>query len=90
MLLSEDADERTAGRMTADKLEKLVRMANQIGEFYAAMPDDEATAGAASHLRAYWTPKMLRELVAFADAGAAGLNPIAARAIEAIRRAGAV
>ena len=54
------------------------------------MPDDEATAGAASHLRAYWTPKMIRELVAFADAGGAGLNPTAARAIEAIRRAGAV
>ena len=89
MPLSEDAEERTAGRTTADKLAKLVRMANQIGDFYAAMPDDEATAGAASHLRAYWTPNMIRELVAFADAGGAGLNPTAARAIEAIRRAAA-
>jgi formate dehydrogenase subunit delta len=73
--------------MTADKLAKLVRMANQIGDFYAAMPDDEATAGAASHLRAYWTPKMIRELVAFVDKGHADLNPTAARAVEALRGA---
>ena len=46
MPLSEGAEERTAERMTADKLAKLVRMANQIGDFYAAMPADEATAGA--------------------------------------------
>ena len=32
---------------------------------------------------------MIRELVAFAEAGGAGLNPTAARAIEAIRRAAA-
>jgi formate dehydrogenase subunit delta len=86
MLLSEGAEERTAEQMTSGKLAKLVRMANQIGDFYAAMPADEATAGAA---RAYWTPNMIRELVAFADAGGAGLNPTAARAIEAIRRAAA-
>jgi formate dehydrogenase subunit delta len=73
--------------MTDDKLAKLVRMANQIGDFYAAMPDDQATAGAASHLRAYWTPKMIRELVALADAGGADLNPTAAQAIETLRRA---
>ena len=74
--------------MSAGKLEKLARMANQIGDFYAAMPDAEATAGAASHLRAYWTPKMIRELVAFVEEGRAGLNPTAARAVEALRRAG--
>jgi formate dehydrogenase subunit delta len=76
--------------VTAAKLEKLVRMANQIGDFYAAMPKDEATAGAASHLRAYWTPKMIRELAAFVDEGHAGLNPTAAHAVEALRRAGQI
>jgi formate dehydrogenase subunit delta len=73
--------------VTAGKIEKLVRMANQIGDFYAAMPEKEAAAGAASHLRQYWTPKMIRELVAFADEGRAGLNPTAAHAIEALKRA---
>ena len=73
--------------MTAGKIEKLVRMANQIGDFYAAMPEKEAAAGAASHLRHYWTPKMIRELVAFAEEGHAGLNRTAAHAVEALKRA---
>jgi formate dehydrogenase subunit delta len=68
------------------KIDKLVRMANQIADFYAAMPEKEAIDGAATHLRRYWTPKMIRELVAFAEEGHAGLNPTAARAIEALKR----
>ncbi|HXZ17667.1 MAG TPA: formate dehydrogenase subunit delta [Roseiarcus sp.] len=74
--------------MTTGKLEKLVRMANQIGDFYAAMPEEEATAGAALHLRRFWTPKMIRELIGFAAEGHAGLNPTAAHAVETLRRAG--
>jgi formate dehydrogenase subunit delta len=73
--------------VTAGKIEKLVRMANQIGDFYAAMPEKKAADGAASHLRHYWTPKMIRELVAFAEEGHACLNPTAAHAVEALKRA---
>ena len=72
--------------MTTSKLDKLVRMANQIGDFYAAMPEREATDGAASHLRLYWTPKMIREIIAFADQGHAGLNAIASRAVESLKQ----
>ncbi len=73
--------------MTANKIDRLVRMANQIGDFYAAMPESEAANGAATHLRRYWTPKMIRELVAFAEAGRSGLNPTAAHAVEALKSA---
>ena len=72
--------------MTTGKLDKLVRMANQIGDFYAAMPEREATEGAASHLRLYWTPKMIREIIAFADQGRTGLNAIASRAVESLKQ----
>lgn len=72
--------------MSSDKLHKLVRMANQIGDFYAAMPEAEATASAAKHLQLYWTPKMIRELVAFAEAGNADLNATARRAVDSLRR----
>ena len=34
----------------------------------------------------YWTPKMIREIIAFADQGHAGLNPIAARAVELLKQ----
>jgi formate dehydrogenase subunit delta len=72
--------------VSAGKIDKLVHMANQIGDFYAAMPEQEAIEGVESHLRRYWTPKMIREIVAFADHGGAGLKPIAARAVEALRQ----
>ena len=72
--------------MTTGKIDRLVRMANQIGEYHASMPERQATEGAASHLRLYWTPKMIREIIAFADQGHPGLNPIAARAIESLKQ----
>ena len=71
--------------MTTGTIDKLVRMANQIGEFYAAMPEREATEGAASHLRLYWTPKMIREIIAFTDQGHSGLNAVAARAVRSLK-----
>lgn len=71
--------------MTTDKLDRLVRMANQIGDFYASMPEKEGADGAASHLRLYWTPKMIREIIAFADQGHSGLNAVAARAVRALK-----
>jgi formate dehydrogenase subunit delta len=72
--------------VTTGKLDKLVRMANQIGDFYAAMPEAEAREGAAAHLRLYWTPKMISELLAYVDAGHARLNPTATLAVEALKR----
>ena len=71
--------------MTTGKIDKLARMANQIADFYAAMPEPEATEGAAAHLTLYWTPKMIREIIAFADQGHPGLNAIAARAVESLK-----
>jgi len=71
--------------LTSGKIDRLVRMANQIGDYFAAMPEPEATAGAAAHLRMYWTPKMIRELIAFADQGHSGLNAIAARAVQSLK-----
>jgi formate dehydrogenase subunit delta len=72
--------------VTAGKIDKLVRMANQIGDFYAAMPEQEAKDGVATHLRRYWTPKMIRELIGFVDHGGRGLNATAASAVEALRQ----
>ncbi|WP_271008020.1 formate dehydrogenase subunit delta [Paucibacter sp. B51] len=70
-------------------IEKLVRMANQIGTFFQAMPDHaEALDGIATHIQKFWEPRMRRELLAaMEDAGAAiELLPIVREAIE-LRRA---
>jgi hypothetical protein len=49
------------------------------------MPEREATQGAASHLRLYWTPKMIREIIDFTDQGHPGLNALAARAVQSLK-----
>jgi formate dehydrogenase subunit delta len=68
------------------KIEKLVHMANQIGDYFKAMPEHEAVNGAADHLRLYWTPKMIGEIIAYADSGQSGFNATAARAIAELKR----
>ncbi|GAP37435.1 formate dehydrogenase subunit delta [Piscinibacter sakaiensis] len=65
----------------------LIRMANQIGAFFEAMPDRaEALEGAARHLRSFWEPHMRQELLAQVEAGAggegAGLAPFMAEALR--------
>ena len=74
--------------MTSDKIAKLVRMANQIGEYFRTLPEAEATAGAADHLRRFWTPKMRGEIVAFVDQGGEGLNALAGRAVAELKTDG--
>jgi formate dehydrogenase subunit delta len=70
--------------MNADKL---VEMANRIGEFFAAFPDRaEAQAEIAQHLRKFWEPRMRQELLAHVDRSAdSGLLPIVHQAVIARR-----
>ena len=49
--------------MTIAKTDKLARMANQIGDFFKAMPDhDEALDGIADHIKKFWDPRMRKAL----------------------------
>jgi formate dehydrogenase subunit delta len=68
------------------KIDKLVRMANQIGEYFKVMPVQEAVNGAADHLRLYWTPKMVGEIIAYAETDHSGLNTVAAGAVAELKR----
>lgn len=44
---------------------QLIKMANQIGTFFEAMPDQEqAVKDAASHIQRNWEPRMIRSLQA--------------------------
>lgn len=65
-------------------IESLVRMANQIGAFFEAMPDrPEALENAAMHLKRFWEPRMRSQLLAHVDAsGLQDLNPLVAEAIQ--------
>ena len=65
-------------------VDSLVRMANQIGTFFEAMPDrPEALEGIAQHLKKFWEPRMRRALLAHIDAqGGADVMPMVAEAIR--------
>jgi formate dehydrogenase subunit delta len=60
------------------KAERLIKMANQIGDFFGAMPDrPQAVKDIADHLRRSWEPRMRRDLFAHIDQeGTAGLSEI--------------
>ena len=36
----------------------LVKMANQIADYFRAYPEDEAVEGVAEHIRQFWDPRM--------------------------------
>ena len=69
-------------------VEALVRMANQIGTFFEAMPDrPEALEGIATHIRKFWDPRMRRALLAHVDeqSSADELSPMVTEAISVHR-----
>jgi formate dehydrogenase subunit delta len=68
--------------------QRLVTMANQVVDFFISYPEPEAIESTFSHLKAYWDPRMRREIEAhLANTGGAGLKPIA---LEAVKRLAAM
>ncbi len=56
-------------------IDRLLSMANQIGDFFAPYPSQRRAEGIRNHLRTYWDPRMREALLAYIDAGAGGLSP---------------
>lgn len=69
----------------------LIKMANQIGAFFEAMPDrEQAIKDIASHLRGTWDPRMREQLVAMLGGkDEAKLKPAVRDAVIALRLADA-
>jgi formate dehydrogenase subunit delta len=61
-------------------LADIVRMANQISDFFAAYPHDTAVKETATHIRNFWDPRMRKQLFDHLAAGGEGLKPIALEA----------
>jgi formate dehydrogenase subunit delta len=62
--------------------EHLVKMANQISDFFRLKPEEEAIAGAADHIRKFWDPRMRAKLATYLANGGEGLKPLALKAAE--------
>ncbi|HEX2529258.1 MAG TPA: formate dehydrogenase subunit delta [Geminicoccus sp.] len=63
--------------------DRLVKMANQIATFFATQPGDQAKA-TAEHIRAFWDPRMRKDIKAHVEAGGEGLDPVALAAVRLI------
>jgi len=64
--------------------ENLIKMANQIGDFFRAYPDSEqAKQDIASHIKRFWSKAMRQELMAYVNQGhGSDLQPIVDAAIR--------
>ena len=66
----------------------LVAMANDIGNYFRAQGREEAITGIATHMRRYWTPRMLAKLKAFVAQGAPELDELPRAALMRINDKG--
>ena len=54
----------------------MVRMANQIAQFFSSYPREEALAGVTDHLKKFWEKRMLQQLHEYVAKGGSGLDPL--------------
>jgi formate dehydrogenase subunit delta len=67
-------------------IQRLVRMANDIGNFFRAEPDHaQAVDGVATHIKRFWDPRMRKEILAHLDSGGEGLSDLAKEAVGKLR-----
>lgn len=62
--------------------ENLVKMVNNIGDFFSAEPDaDTGVAGVIDHLKRFWESRMRIAIIQHYENGGAGLSEIARSAV---------
>jgi formate dehydrogenase subunit delta len=65
--------------MSADRL---VVMANQIGQFFVSQGHGQAVPGILDHIKKFWDPRMRAAIVAHLRADGEGLQPDVRLAVE--------
>ena len=66
--------------------ENLVRMANDIGNYFRAQPNrEDAIAGIANHIKSFWTKRMRGKLFDQLEHGEAGLDELPREAVQRLR-----
>ncbi len=65
----------------------LIKMANQIGDFFSAMPDaEQARQDVANHILRSWAPRMRHNLLSYVEEqGDEQLKPLVRDALALIR-----
>jgi formate dehydrogenase subunit delta len=68
-------------------IDLLIKMANEIGEFFAGTTDkDGAARDVCNHIKRYWEPRMRAQMVSYYDErNGAGLSEIAKGAVVLLK-----
>jgi formate dehydrogenase subunit delta len=64
----------------------MVRMANQIADFFKPYGENEALEGIAEHINKFWEPRMREMYFSHLEAGGEGFNPLVVKAAEKVKR----
>ena len=64
----------------------MLRMANQIADFFKGYPREEAVKEAATHLNNYWDPRMRKHFFDYLAKGGEGLDPLIIEAAAQVRK----
>jgi formate dehydrogenase subunit delta len=72
-------------------IDLLIKMTNEIGEFFAGVDSTDPEAAArdvANHLKRYWAPRMRAQMLKYyAERGGAGLTDLGKRAVALLHAA---
>jgi formate dehydrogenase subunit delta len=70
-------------------IDLLIKMANEIGAYFASEPDaEQAAQDVARHLRRYWEPRMRRQIITYYEQRhGAGLSEVALRGVALLAAA---
>jgi formate dehydrogenase subunit delta len=60
----------------------MVHMANQIAQFFASYPREEAVAGVADHIQRFWEKRMWKQLHDYVAGGGGGLHELVLAAVK--------
>ncbi|HTT08707.1 MAG TPA: formate dehydrogenase subunit delta [Gammaproteobacteria bacterium] len=64
-------------------IERLIQMANDIGDYFAAEPDrNEAITGIHNHIRRFWDPRMRRQIIEYLQQDGSELNEMVREAVR--------
>jgi len=69
------------------KIERLIKMANDIGDFFNAESNKEIAAeGIAKHILRSWDPRMRRDIITYCQQDGSALSDLARKAISRLEQ----
>ena len=69
------------------KIERLIKMANDIGDFFNAESNKEIAAeGITKHILRSWEPRMRRDIIAYCQQDGSALSELARKAVSRLEQ----